>query len=404
MGYAQGVAAFRRYPFMRILFIHATPVPPPKDKSTDRFFLLSKTLEGDVIQPIWFARPEEVEAELGPGSYPVYESGRFRYHWFLWRRLDGQPRPHLAQFWFFIRKGVEIYRQRPFDCMVVYAHLMTGVAAACVKLLTRARLIIEVVTMPELSYLTERPVPTLRDRLRKLYSDVCLHLSLRAADRAHLLYTTQLDAYPSLRGMRTSVFHDFVPVSKIGAHVDGGEKYVLMVGSPWYLKGADRLIEAFQRLAPDFPDVKLKIVGWYDPAEREQLERLAGGSKQIELVRAVSNPIALEMMRRCLVSVLPSRREGLPRVVIEGLAAGAPVIGSDAGGTSEIIQDGESGFVVPGENIEELEERLRQLLADPDLRQRMGERGREFAHTRLTEEVYVEKFTAMVAATVEGSR
>jgi glycosyltransferase involved in cell wall biosynthesis len=175
-----------------------------------------------------------------------------------------------------------------------------------------------------------------------------------------------------------------------------------MVGSPWYLKGADRLIEAFKRLAADFPDVKLKMVGWYLKTEREQLEALAGDSKQIELVRATTNPITLQIISRCLVLVHPSRCEGGPRTVIEGLAAGVPVVGSDVGLIPELIHQGENGFVVPGGNVRELEARIRELLADPELRRRMGANGYELAHTQLTEQVYVERFTAMVAATVRG--
>ena len=387
---------------MRILYIHSTQVPPPVDTRTDRFFLLSETLEGDVLQPVWFGTPEEVEAEFGPGSFPVYVSGRFRYHWFLAILPDGRNRPRLAQFRFCIRKGVELHRQRAFDCVIAYSHMTTGLMAAWLKLLTGAKLIIELATNPQLAYLTQRARPTIRDRMMKLYSDACLYLSLWAADRVHLLNAAQLAAYPLLRKVKTSVFHEFVPVSTIRAHTDDEERYVLMVGSPWYLKGADRLIEAFQRLASDFPDVKLKIVGWYLKTEREQLEALAGDSKQIELVRAAPNPIILETIRRCLVLVHPSRCEGGPRTVIEGLAAGVPVIGSDVGLIPELIHQGENGFVVPGGNVRELEERLRELLADPELRRRMGAKGYELAHTQLTEQVYVERFTAMVAAAVRG--
>jgi len=388
---------------VRILYIHSTQVPPLLDKHADRFYLLSESLEGDVLQPIWFRTPEEVEAELGPGSFPVCVSGRFRYHWFLAGLPSGPRRSRLAQFWFYVRKGVELHRERPFDCVVAYSHMTTGLMASVVKLLTGAKLVVELVTTPQLVYLTDRAQPTVRDRLMKLYSDVCLHLSLWAADRVHLLYTAQLAAYPLLRKVRASVFHEFVPVSTIEAHAEDQERYVVMVGSFWYLKGADRLIEAFQRLAPDFPDVKLKIVGWYLKTEREQLEALAGDSKQIELVRATTPPVALQIISRCLVLVHPSRCEGLPRVVIEGLAAGVPVIGSDIGGIPDLIHQGENGFVVPGGNVPELEERLRELLADPELRRRMGANGYQFAHTQLTERVYVEKFTAMVAAAVRGA-
>ncbi len=387
---------------MRILYIHSTQVPPPLDQLTDRFFLLSESLEGDVLQPIWFRSPEEVEAELGPGSFPVYVSGRFRYHFFLAQLPDRRLRPRIAQFWFYLRKGVELHRQRAFDCVIAYSHMTTGLMAAVLKLLTGAKLIVELVTNPKTAYLTIRPRPTLRDRWMKLYSDVCLHLSLWAADRVRLLNAAQLAGYPWLRNVKSSVFHEFVLVSKVPPHIECEERYVLMVGSPWYLKGADRLIEAFLRLAPEFPDVKLKILGWYEQSERQQLLTLAGGSKQIELVRAAPNVVTLRVIGGCQVLVHPSRCEGGPRTVIEGLAAGVPVVGSDVGWIPDLIRNGENGYVVPGGNIRELEERIRELLADPELRRRMGANGYEFAHTQLTEQVYVERFTAMVAATVRG--
>jgi phosphatidylinositol alpha-1,6-mannosyltransferase len=85
------------------------------------------------------------------------------------------------------------------------------------------------------------------------------------------------------------------------------------------------------------------------------------------------------------------------------MAAGVPVVGSDAAGIPDLIHQGENGFIVPGGNVRELEERLRQLLADPELRRRMGANGYEFAHSQLSEQVYVERFTAMVADAVRGT-
>lgn len=384
---------------MRILYIHATLTPPPIDSQVDRFFLLSKTLEGDVLHPVWFKKPEEVEAVFGPGSYPAYTSGNFRYHWFLAYRYRGL-RGRLAQFWFYVRKGVELHREKPFDCIVAYSHMTTGLMGAIVKLFTGAKLIIEVVTTPNLIYLTDRPRPSFRDRLMRLYSDLCLHLSLWSCDRAHLLYPEQLNQYPLVRKVPRSVFHEFVPISKIPVHEADSERFVLLVGAPWYLKGADRLIEAFRRLAPDFPDVKLKLLGWYP--DRKGLDALTAGSRQIEILQARPNPETLQIMRRCEVLVQPSRCEGLPRVVMEGLATGVPVIGSDVGGIPYLLRDGENGFVVPGGEPAGLAARMRQLLLDGELRKRLGARGCQQARTELNEQVYVERFTEMVTAAVEG--
>ena len=388
---------------MRILYFHSTPVPPTQESRTDRFFWLSDKLEGDILQPAWFQTRQQVEAEFGPGSFPVYVSGRFRYHWFLTIKPNGRNRSRLAQFWFAIRKAMELHRERPFDCALAYSHMGTGLMAVWFKLRTRTRLIIELATNPQTAYLTQRPRPTMRDRLMKLYSDICLNVSLRAADRVHLLNHNQLSAYPRLRNVRASVFHEFVPVSAIAVHQDPPERYILMVGSPWYLKGADRAIAAFKRLAPDFPDVKLKLIGWYLKEEHEALQALAGDCPQIELLRAAAHKLTLPLISACEILIHPSRCEGGPRTVVEALAAGVPVIGSDVGLIPEVVRQGENGFIVPNGNVAELESRMRQLLADPELRRRLGCNGYAFAHALLTEKVYVEKFTAMVDAAVRGA-
>lgn len=388
---------------MRILYVHSTLLPPPTDRNTDRFYLLSSVLEGDVLQPIWFQTPEEVEAIFGPGSYPVYKAGKFCYHWCLSSPSRGIGE-RLATFLFYIRKGLELHRQRRIDCIVAYSHMTTGLIAGVLKLLTGARLIIEIVTSPNLVYITERARPRLRERAMKLYSDVCLHLSMLAADRAHFLYPNQLQPYPLLRKMPNSVFHEFVPVSIIDKDDDreSRQRYVLLVGAPWYLKGADILIKAFLSLAPDFPDVELKILGFYP--DREELCALTEGSPQIEILQVRPYAEALEIIKGATVMAMPSRCEGLGRVLIEGMAAAVPLIGSDTGGIPVLVRDGDNGFLIPVGDHRMMSIRLRQLLEDRQLRRRMGESGYKRAHEELNEETYVREFEAMVEAAMAGGK
>ena len=385
---------------MRILYVHATTVPPPANIEVDRFYLLSQGLEGDILQPIWFRTPAEVEAVFGPGSYPVHTVGRFRYHWHLTSNIQG-IRERVATFWFYLRKGLALCRQSHYDCIVAYSHMTTGVCAGLLKLLSGGKLIIEIATAPNLIYLTDQPHPNWKQRWMHRYSDVCLHLSMLLADRAHFLFPQQLSMYPMLRKARNSVFHEFVPVSMIDRpREQPSEMYVLMVGAPWYLKGADLLIEAFRRLAPDFPHVKLKILGYF--ADGDKLHQLIGGSPQIEVLKARPLPEALRVISGAAILVLPSRCEGMGRVLIEGMAAGVPLIGSDVGGIPFMIREGENGLVFPGEDSRALEARLRELLANPETRLRMGNNGYARAHGELNEKVYVEQFTRMVEAAVKG--
>jgi len=380
---------------MRILYVHSTLVPPPADPRRDRFFLLSQEMEGDVLQPIWFETPGEVEAMFGPGSYPVYLRGRFRYHWLL---SDGQQSRRLRILWASFRRGLRLHRERRFDCIVAYSHQTTGVLAAILKLLTGAKLVVELVTSPHLVYITHSARPSLRDRVMKIYSDICLHISASLSDRVHYLFPDQLSHYPLLRRTRNSIFNDFVPVSAIGRTTNKDQLYVLLVGAPWYLKGIDVLIRAFLSLAPDFPQVKLRILGYFP--DQDELRKLAAESPQIEFLRARPNSEALEIIAGAAVMALPSRCEGGPRVLIEGMAAGLPLVGSDVGGIPSLVREGENGFIVPVGDWQALSARLRDLLNDPDLRRRMGDRGYEIAHRELDEASYVRNFTRMIRATL----
>lgn len=388
---------------MRILYVNATFVPPPTNRQADRFYLLSEKLEGDVLQPVWFKTPEQVEAVFGPGSYPVYTVGRFRYHWFLALQHEGVWN-RLATFRFYVQKGLQLLREHSFDCLVAYSHMTTGLCAGLLKLLRGGKLIIEIVTEPETIYLTMRPRPNWRERVMHFYSDLCLHLSMFLSDRLHLLYPNQVSRYSRFHSVFSSVFPDFVPISSISRSKGPANEdlYILLLGAPWYLKGVDRIIEAFRKLSPDFPDVKLKIIGHYP--DRKELEALAGGSPQIEILKAVPNAEVLPIVSGAAMMVLPSRCEGVPRVFMEAMAAGIPVIGSDVGGIPYVVKDGENGYVIPGGDPHLLEQRLRYLLSNPEERRQMGDSGFDRAHSDFGENKYVERFAEMVECAVGGNR
>ena len=79
------------------------------------------------------------------------------------------------------------------------------------------------------------------------------------------------------------------------------------------------------------------------------------------------------------VFILTSDSEGLPGVVIEAQMAGCPVVTVAVGGVRDLVDDGETGFVIDGLDPEELARRVVDLLRDPQLRARLGERARRRA-------------------------
>jgi glycosyltransferase involved in cell wall biosynthesis len=92
----------------------------------------------------------------------------------------------------------------------------------------------------------------------------------------------------------------------------------------------------------------------------------------------------------CDVTVLTSRREGTPNVLLESMACGVPVVATDVADNALVVPEGEAGFVVPYDDDRAMAERVLALLSDPEERRRMGERSRawvarEFSLHRLEE-------------------
>jgi len=84
------------------------------------------------------------------------------------------------------------------------------------------------------------------------------------------------------------------------------------------------------------------------------------------------------------IFVLSSNWEGLPRSTIEAMMAGLPVVATRVGGVPELVEDGGTGFLVPPRDPNALAEALQRLIADPELRRRMGQAGREKALKEFT--------------------
>jgi glycosyltransferase involved in cell wall biosynthesis len=92
---------------------------------------------------------------------------------------------------------------------------------------------------------------------------------------------------------------------------------------------------------------------------------------------------------------LPSYREGMPKVLLEAMACGRAVVTSDAPGCRDCVRDGDNGLLVPVKDVEALAAAIRRLLDDPDLRRRMGARGRERAVNEFAQAIVIEATLAL---------
>jgi glycosyltransferase involved in cell wall biosynthesis len=82
------------------------------------------------------------------------------------------------------------------------------------------------------------------------------------------------------------------------------------------------------------------------------------------------------VMSQAHVICLPSYREGLPKVLAEAAAAGRAIVTTDVPGCRDVVDDGQTGLLVPPRDADALARALKRLIEDPTLRQEMGTRGR----------------------------
>lgn len=102
------------------------------------------------------------------------------------------------------------------------------------------------------------------------------------------------------------------------------------------------------------------------------------------------------------VFVLPSLYEGLPYSLMEAMAAGRAVVAARVGGNSDLIQDGETGFLVPPEDSATLANVLLRLLSAPEERTLVGEKAAEVVRTRTTPKQMTMKVVALYQSLMEG--
>ena len=159
---------------------------------------------------------------------------------------------------------------------------------------------------------------------------------------------------------------------------------ITIVASLTAHKGHGILLSAFQQVFMTHPSIRLLIIG--DGPLREQLETAVQRQMMDTSIvfMGIRNDV-LELLQVSDIFVLPSIiREGLGVALIEAMAVGLPIIGTDLGGIPEVIEDGENGFLVSPGSSEKLAEALKKLVNDQALRTGMGRRGRQ---------IYEEKFT-----------
>jgi glycosyltransferase involved in cell wall biosynthesis len=137
-------------------------------------------------------------------------------------------------------------------------------------------------------------------------------------------------------------------------------------------KGFDVLISAFARLAAEFPDWGLVILG--EGGQRAKLESMAaevGLKDRVRLPGVVDDPFSL--LKQADLFVLSSRSEGFGNALVEAMACGLPVIATQCWSRSPgLVRDGVDGILVPPEDVDALATAMAELMADEARRGRLA--------------------------------
>ena len=139
---------------------------------------------------------------------------------------------------------------------------------------------------------------------------------------------------------------------------------LLFVGVLEDYKGVDVLADAWRQAAPRVPDAELRLVGRGGKLDVVE-ELLVDLPRQTRWFPVLDQAELLTELDRATALVLPSRSEGLPRIVLESFCRGRPVVGARAGGVVDLVRDGENGVLVDVEDAEALADALVEILLEP---------------------------------------
>jgi len=190
-------------------------------------------------------------------------------------------------------------------------------------------------------------------------------------------------------GVDTDMYHPLPEPS--------GAPLVVLASRMLWDKGVGEFVEAAKLLLMRGVDARFVLVGDTDPHNPAAIstEQLAAWHADgvVEWWGQRDDMPAVLMMSH--IVCLPSYREGLPKVLLEAASCGRPIVTTDTNGCREVVRHGENGFLVPVKSTVDLADALQLFIANPDLRQQMGARGRKMVLAEFAVEKVVSETLAV---------
>lgn len=174
---------------------------------------------------------------------------------------------------------------------------------------------------------------------------------------------------------------------------------ILSVGRLIDLKGTVFLVESLPYILNHYPNTLLIIIG-SGPEEERLHERVESLSlkEHVTFLGTLNHEDLIPYYHLADVFILPSifkdgKTEALGVVLLEAMASGCPVIGSNVGGIPDIIRDGENGFLVPEQNPEVLAEKITAVLSNRAMADRFRQEGYDIVQSRFSWDIISSQFT-----------
>jgi glycosyltransferase involved in cell wall biosynthesis len=163
------------------------------------------------------------------------------------------------------------------------------------------------------------------------------------------------------------------------------------------IKGIDLLVRTAALVCKQFPTANFVVVGeTHKDSYLQELRTLAqqlGIQQNIRFLGRRNDVYAL--LKSSDLFCLPSRSEGMSNALLEAMACRLPCVATNVGGNSEVIIDGETGFLVSPENPQPLADGIIALLKDRERAQRIGEAGRRVVESKFTVQHMVQRLSSL---------
>lgn len=168
------------------------------------------------------------------------------------------------------------------------------------------------------------------------------------------------------------------------------------------LKRAPDVVRVFQRVAAETgAPVRLLLAG--EGPDLPEVRRLVHASGLASRVCFLGRQDSVEaVLRRADLLLLPSASESFGLAALEAMAAGLPVVATDAGGIREVVVHGQTGFLEAVGDVAAMARRCLALAADPDAARAMGRAGRDRAVSLFSREAGVRRYETLYAETLAG--